>query len=130
VLSKNGGTLQAKDVASKSSGETKSLQEIALALFKRINDAQSSLPSVSEAEWTADFIAKCAAERRVLELAWETTWKEQCNGKVLFANFQSTGRLKISPSTFKRRIMQQMKLSTSENWRLVASLLRDLVGIR
>jgi hypothetical protein len=121
-------SLRAEDVASKMSEPAKSLAEIAEALSLRLSYARDSLPKTSQFEWKTEFIAKCDVERKSIVEAWETNWKEQCNGKLLFARFQAMNQLRVSSVTFKRRIMQQMKVSNSENWRLVAGLLRDLIG--
>ena len=108
--------------------EGKPLAEISAVLFRRFAASRASMSDISEQSWSRQFLDQCAAEKKTLEIAWEATWKEKCNGKRLFADFQKTGRLKVSPVVFKKRIMQLIKASASENWRLMASLLNDLLA--
>ena len=104
------------------------LPQMAESLFLRRTKAKNSLPECDRAKWVNEFIERCQFERGKMEIEWEASWKERCNGKRLFDDFQRTGRLKVSPLTFKRRIMQQMKKSAnSEPWRLMSSLLSDLL---
>jgi predicted ATPase len=115
-----GPYLQVQDV------ENKSFQDIASALFNRLLSAKESL-KYNEKTWEIEFIRSCNDKKRELEYVWEDKWKELCDGKQLFDDFQKKGILKISVSLFKRKILQHMKNSTSENWRLVESLLKELM---
>ena len=116
-------TLHADDVK-----REMTLPEMAESLFLRRTKARNSLPEFDQEKWVSEFLERCNAERGKMEIEWEASWKERCNGKRLFDDFQRTGRLKVSPLTFKRRIIQQMKKSdTSEPWRLMSSLLTDLL---
>jgi ABC-type cobalamin/Fe3+-siderophores transport system ATPase subunit len=105
----------------------KSPEEAAVFLYARSRAARDSIPDQTEIDWTRDFLERQTAQRKAIELIWEASWKERCNGKRLFRDFQATGRIKISPSAFKRRIMQQMKTTTSENWTLLSGLLSALI---
>lgn len=113
--------LRAEDV------EKKSSQNIADALFTRLSSAKESLQYQDEAKWKTDFIQRCEDKKRELELVWEAKWQELCDGKRLFEDFQKKGILKISISLFKRKILQHMKNTSSENWRLVERLLKQNV---
>ena len=104
-----------------------SLQEIASSLFIRLSLAKESLKFQSEEEWETQFYASCTKRRKELELIWEAKWKELCDGKRLFEDFQKLGILRISNPLFKRKIIQQMKSVSSENWRLAESLLKELI---
>ena len=106
----------------------KPIQEIAEALFTRLSTVRDSLTFSAKEDWEADFIAKCESKKTELLLAWEAKWKELCDGKMLFDDLQKSNRLRISPLAFKRRIIQDMKLTTSENWRLVESLIKGLLN--
>ena len=115
-------TLWADDV------NKKTVPEIATALFTRLSTVKASLAFSDGEEWEKDFTDKCNTKRQELELTWEAKWKELCDGKLLFNDLQKSGRLKVGVSAFKRRIIQDMKLNKSENWRLVESLLKGLLG--
>jgi hypothetical protein len=101
--------------------------EIAASLFTRLSAAKASLNFPDGAEWRREFAERCEANRNEIELIWEAKWKELCDGKRLFHDLQKEGMLKMSVSLFKRKIMQHMKETSSENWRLVESLLRGLI---
>lgn len=108
--------------------EKDGLVEIASALYQRLTDVASSLTFGTREEWVGDFTKRAEVRKKDLELIWEGKWKELCDGKVLFNDFLRTGRLRTGLSTFKRRIIQDMRATTSDNWRLVESLLKDLLG--
>ena len=105
-----------------------SIELMASNLYRRFLSAKQSLPDISEEDWTSDFVRRCHDEQKLLEVSWEAHWKDKCNGKRLFENFLRSGRLKVSLQTFKKRIMQQMKSTKSESWKLIAKQLSDLVG--
>jgi hypothetical protein len=105
----------------------KTLAEMANALFQRVERARRSIVNHVREDWMDDFIRLCEQERRQLEPVWESTWKEACNGKKLFEDLQRQGILRMSPTVFKRRIIQRMRDGVSENWRLVESQLVELI---
>jgi AAA15 family ATPase/GTPase len=104
-------------------------QEIASALFGRLAAARTSLGAGDEAEWKDSFLRDCSRRRAELVPIWEVKWPELCDGKRLFFDLQRKGVLKISSAMFKKRIIQLMKEFASENWRLVESLLKELVKL-
>lgn len=116
-------SLQAKDV-----GEKKTSTEIAAALYERMHSSRNSMPDVERAAWIDKFDKDVAATESLLKLEWEPKWKDACDGKRLFSDLQKKGILRISVSDLKRRIIQRMKDIKSENWRLVESQLRTLIG--
>jgi Protein of unknown function (DUF4435) len=106
----------------------KTMDEIARVLFTRVSAARQSLSDFTESEWISDFIERWEKERKALEVEWESTWIDRCDGKRLFSDFMREGRLKVSTPTFKKRIMQQMKSSASQPWRLMLKLLSGLIN--
>jgi hypothetical protein len=108
--------------------ERRSLGDIATALYDRLSAAKSSLKFTDGAEWQRSFVADCEKRKAELISTWEAKWRELCDGKRLFSDLQRKGLLRVSAATFKRRIIQHMKDTTSENWRLVESLLKGLIG--
>lgn len=101
--------------------------EICTALFNRMLNSKGSMPPVEEATWKSEFQLAVSAKKSELELKWEPKWKELCDGKRLFIDLQKKGILKISVLQLKRRILQQMKETKSENWRLVENQLQSLI---
>jgi predicted ATPase len=107
--------------------EKKPIPDIATALFMRLSTVKASLNFSDQASWEKEFTEKCETKKKDLELTWEAKWKELCDGKLLFNDLQKSGALRIGVSVFKRRIIQNMKATTSENWRLVESLVKGLL---
>jgi len=85
------------------------------------------MPDVDERSWVSKFHEKVNAKKAELKLVWEPKWKEVCDGKRLFVDLQKKGILKISVPVLKRKIIQRMKETKSENWRLVESQLKTLI---
>jgi hypothetical protein len=104
-----------------------SLAEISHALFNRMAAARSTFDDSDELSWVERFEAAVKTERERLETAWDTTWKENCDGKALFSKIHSAFQLKLSLVALKRRTVQAMAHLRSENWTLVESLLKKLI---
>ena len=102
-----------------------SLQEVSKALYDRVIDARESLNPIDKEDWFQNFHRLCEENKKSLQNIWEVKWKELCNGKQLFQEFQKQGILKASYSDFKRKIMQAMKDNASENWRVLQSLMKE-----
>jgi predicted ATP-dependent endonuclease of OLD family len=107
--------------------EGKSLEDISEALFARLLSSKASIVFSTKQEWKTDFINKCEQEKNKLAQIWDVKWKEECDGKKLFTDLRQKGLLKVSISSFKRSIVQEMKNVASENWRLVESQLKELL---
>ncbi|MGO8759299.1 MAG: ATP-dependent nuclease [Terracidiphilus sp.] len=107
--------------------EEKSVTEIAAALFSRMRTARDSMPDTDEGVWQRSFEDAVTSRVTELQLEWEPRWKEVCDGKRLFKDLQKRGILRISVSALKRMIIQRMRETKSENWRLVESQLQALV---
>ncbi|MGD0010985.1 MAG: AAA family ATPase [Terriglobia bacterium] len=107
--------------------EKKSESEIGAALYARMRSSKNSMPDVDERSWVSKFHEKVNAKKAELKLVWEPKWKEVCDGKRLFVDLQKKGILKISVPVLKRKIIQRMKETKSENWRLVESQLKTLI---
>jgi hypothetical protein len=105
----------------------KSLDEIAQILDKRLALMASQSVSFTE-NWSGQFLRDCADRRKELEPIWDADWKNECDGKKLFADLHGDLGIKISPRKFKRRVILEMrKTPPSENWRAVESLLKSLI---
>jgi hypothetical protein len=107
--------------------EDKPVGEVSRALYARMSASRGSMPDEEEGAWVKKFEAEVAAAVSRLRLEWEPKWKEVCDGKRLFKDLQGKGVLKVSVSALKRRIIQRMKETKSENWRLVESQLKTLL---
>ncbi len=104
-------------------------EKIADALLARAVGARDSLVIADEMQWKTNFMNAVAEEQRLIEMRWEASWKESCDGKKLFDALHKVASTRMPVATFKRRVVQEMKNSKSENWQLVERLLRDLIEV-
>lgn len=100
---------------------------IASRLRERASAAKVSLADADGSSWISDFIGKAEKRKEELTLAWESKWKEQCDGKRLISDLHKRASLKMSEASFKARITKSMRDSESENWSLVKALLERLI---
>jgi len=105
-----------------------SASEIADALYKRASGAKKSLTVEDESAWKQLFLQEFEQKKSDLTPVWESKWKEECDGKRLFSDLQKLGILKTSTSNLKRKIVEEMRNSKSENWLVVNSLLQALIS--
>ena len=101
---------------------------IASRLRVRASTAKESLIDADSELWISNFIDKANKRRSELALAWESKWKEQCDGKKLISDLHKRANLRMSESSFKERITRSMRDGESENWSLVKSLLEKLIN--
>jgi hypothetical protein len=109
--------------------EHERIDDIAAALMARLSGAKASLSHVGESNWKQIFIEQCLAAKSRLEPIWESSWKAECDAKRLFVDYQRAKLLRIPLATFKLRIVERMRKIGSDNWRLVESLLRELLDL-
>lgn len=114
--------LRASEVAGKST------TEIADILSARLTHVVSQLGAIDEASWKSNFIQQCAKEKRELETLWEAKWKEDCDGKRLFRNLHKSLQFRVSLTKFKKTLMSEMRVATTDNWRIVESQLKGLIS--
>jgi len=107
--------------------QQQSEEKMSMALYARLRSARESMPDEEEGSWTANFLSKVRARKSELMMVWEPKWKELCDGKRLFDDLQRKGMVTMSVAQLKRRIIQRMKETKSENWRLVESQLKALI---
>jgi energy-coupling factor transporter ATP-binding protein EcfA2 len=102
---------------------------IAESLFNRFSSARASLQRYDDENWTHRFVQLCEEEKKKLEPIWDGSWAELCDGKRLFADFYKSGEVsfRVPLPTFKKRIIQQMNLAGSDNWRTMDSMIRELI---
>jgi hypothetical protein len=86
------------------------------------------MPRRDRDSWIKEFDARLQTTIDALKLQWEPKWIEVCDGKRLLKDLQKLGVLKVSTPNLKRRIIQRMKETQSDSWRLAESQLRGLLG--
>lgn len=106
----------------------KSLDEIADKLHHRINKARQQLAVFSAEGWKNDFKNRVQIEKKRLGDVWATTWVKDCDGKRLFDDLSKKIQLRLSVKKFKLRLMREMLVGKSENWRILEGQLKELLG--
>ncbi len=99
---------------------------ISTKLWSRLAEVKSQVANLSESDWKAQFEGACRAKADALRAVWEVKWIEECDGKRLFQDVGSHGKLNMSVRAFKKRVATEMKNSQSETWKIAKSLLIDL----
>lgn len=108
--------------------EGKTLPEIGAALYDRMRASRDSIPDVNKDDWIKEFDQRVQSKVKQLELQWEPKWIDICDGKRLMKDLQKRGLFRTSMPNLKRRLVQRMKETQSDSWRLVESQLRGLLG--
>ncbi|ADE12417.1 ATP-dependent nuclease [Sideroxydans lithotrophicus] len=106
----------------------KKLDDISEMLHVRLLEIMKQTTSVDQSNWKNDFLNKCTEEREKLSNVWETKWQDECDGKRLFSELCQQVQPKMGPRKFKIRVMTEMRLRPSDNWRAVNGLLAELLA--
>jgi Protein of unknown function (DUF4435) len=114
----------------KSDMKEKELSKLAEAFFQRMANARTSIPEIDQDAWLKSFLHAAEQRRNELLLMWEGRWRDLCDGKKLISDLHKATSLKMSESTFKTRITQRMRETSSETWRAVNAILKDFIQAR
>lgn len=106
----------------------KSLDDISDIVVGRLIRIKTQLAGIDEEEWRVEFIQKCTEERQRMASIWEAKWMNECDGKRLFGDMCQKIKLSMAPRRFKIRVIDEMRLKRSENWRTIEGLLSDLLS--
>lgn len=100
---------------------------IARRLRQRAIEAKMSLLNCENEDWERVFVQNVQSKLTTLSLTWESKWKENCDGKRLISDLHKKSQIKMSESSFKKRIVRGMRDTQSENWILMKGLLDGLI---
>ena len=106
--------LQGKDIA-----------EITDILYARLSAIGGQMNAVLSSDWKSNFRRRVEDARETQRPAWETSWRELCDGKRLFADLVREVTLNVPMARFKRVVMQAMREQKAEGWRLMEALLTE-----
>lgn len=105
----------------------KSFDDCASMLFDKIDSVRQSIKDLERSSWTTDFSTRCQNLEKELRADWETNWKTRCNSKRLFQDLQRRQKLNVSVAFMKSVIMKEMRFNTTEDWKLMKSLLSQAI---
>jgi predicted ATPase len=105
----------------------KSFPETASLLFQRLSRIREQMVALDQATWEREFVRECEnGQIRVAEI-WEAKWRDNCDGKKLFTDLQRRLGIRMRLPRFKKRVILEMKNRSTENWRTMESLLKELL---
>lgn len=105
----------------------KNLESISELLAQRLIEIQTQFSELNSSAWKSEFLAKCAASQTRLKDEWDLKWMIECDGKRLFSELCQKVQPKNGARKFKIRVINEMRLKPSENWRTINGLLGDLL---
>src|SRR5262249_45356062 len=103
------------------------LPAIANALYERMSHARASIPQTAKTDWVREFSDAITRRKQEMVPVWESKWPELCDGKALVSELHKKSDMRMSEASFKSRIAQQMRLSSSDNWRIVKGILEEFI---
>ncbi len=106
----------------------KSVTKISQNLFERLMSVKAQLAKIDEASWISDFENDVKVEQERLRAIWETTWMQDCDGKRLIDDLSKRVTFRSKVKQFKIRLIKEMALSQSPNWKLIEAKLRSLLS--
>lgn len=105
----------------------KEIEVIAENLATRLIDIRAQIIDIEPEAWKRKFLCECNAERERLRAEWDVKWVMECDGKRLFTDLCQKVQPKNGPRKFKGRVIAEMRLKASENWRMIDGLLKGLL---
>jgi predicted ATPase len=107
----------------------KGLEEIGDILFDRLARIRTQIDGLDKSVWRAKFVSDCGEMKKQLEVVWTTTWPKDCDGKRLFRDLAHLDSLQIRMPVrrFKVRVMNEMRNRSTEGWRTIDGILRNLL---
>jgi predicted ATPase len=103
------------------------IDQIADILFARVSAASKSLAGISNENWKSEFLGRVAQKVNEITLQWEAKWIDLCDAKRLISDMHKRIDAKVSEATLRTMITRKMRDTESEDWRVVRSLLSDLL---
>ncbi|WP_446744627.1 ATP-dependent nuclease [Silvibacterium acidisoli] len=101
-------------------------------IFKKIETLKTQLAPLSEADWTAEFVQRCASRLQEREQEWDSSWKQKCNGKQFFKDLNRyAGDFGVDWLGLKKRLLagnRDADNGGTESWKLLRGTLQDLLG--
>jgi hypothetical protein len=103
----------------------KNFTESAKVLVERILKIRDQTNAVMADAWVSEFCERCETELSKLSEEWNRDWMKKCNGKRLIHDLYRKYEIGMDQLTFKKRVLRQMQIDTSEAWRIVESTIRN-----
>ncbi|WP_131753824.1 ATP-dependent nuclease [Burkholderia vietnamiensis] len=102
--------------------------DIGHLLVQRLESVKNFLAPLQREEWLSSYIADCKRREEELKTQWEPKWSILCDGKSLLDALRTYFKLNVSSGEFKRAILKSMARAQTDSWRVVDSILSDLIS--
>lgn len=106
-------------------GKGKSYEEIADILVDRLINIAGQVHNIKKNVWVPSFLTKCEKIDKLTTSDWEDKWEKKCNGKDLIDALYREYKINLPKLEFKKKMISQMRLDKSDNWRVIESILRE-----
>lgn len=102
--------------------------DIGKLLVQRLETVKNFLAPLQKEQWLESYITDCKRREQELKAQWDSKWATLCDGKSLLDALRKYMKLNVSPSEFKRTILKGMANAQTDSWRVVDSILSDLIN--
>ncbi|VVD91246.1 ATP-dependent nuclease [Pandoraea cepalis] len=107
----------------------KTMDQISQLFLNRIMAVKDQLNGIDISTWKTTFENEVETERKQLEAIWETTWMQDCDGKRLIDDLSKKVTFRSKVKAFKIRLIKEMALSQSANWKAIEGKLKALLSV-
>lgn len=104
-----------------------SYQDISNILASRMQNIKTLLAAYDDDAWKLSYVNECKKLEGEMKPDWEENWHKHCDGKKLIHDLHRHLGIKASVLELKKKIMNNMKIGKSENWRIIDSILIGLL---
>ncbi|MCB1782276.1 MAG: AAA family ATPase [Candidatus Competibacteraceae bacterium] len=105
----------------------KSYDKIAEILYNRLHVIYEKVKDLDKNDWINNFINMCQSIEQERSEDWKENWIKLCNGKELLDALYPKYGINIPKLEFKKRVIKQMREERSDSWRIVESVLREVL---
>ncbi|MCI1154921.1 AAA family ATPase [Stenotrophomonas maltophilia] len=106
----------------------KSVDEISSAMMARLRRLKERLADVDETTWPDSFRRSIDVEIAQIKQVWESTWKEECDGKRLLEDLFKEMDFKSSLRSFKIKMIKDMALEEADGWKQIRDQLSTVLS--
>ncbi|MUV25724.1 AAA family ATPase [Burkholderia thailandensis] len=102
--------------------------DIGKLLVQRLESVKKFLAPLQQEDWLASYITDCKRREEELKAQWEPKWQTLCDGKSILDALRIHMKLNVSSNEFKRAILKGMAHAQTDSWRVVDSILSNLIS--
>ncbi|PZS73231.1 hypothetical protein A7X68_19090 [Stenotrophomonas maltophilia] len=97
-------------------------------MMARLRRLKERLADVDETTWPDSFRRSIDVEIAQIKQVWESTWKEECDGKRLLEDLFKEMDFKSSLRSFKIKMIKDMALEEADGWKQIRDQLSTVLS--